>query len=402
VSKEAAFRWSLRGVVLVAVVLIVYWVAKNTYWDDIVVPTPFKGEAATDPQYALKKFLAALDMHVEAHRSFNSLPPTNTILFANDWHWDLIDSRRQKIEDWVRAGGRLVLDDTVIGIFGEFVELSGIERRFPEKSKDDEDRPSVPVARSEDDCATWDVSIDDRRVSQDVDHYSLCNIRPFGWLMTSNKTIWALRDKGGFQAVRVQIGQGTITVINAHPFDNRNFRDLDRGRLLVATMQLQHHDDVWLLTEADHPSLLTLVWQNGAAVVILFALFIAALCWRNAVRFGPLIARDDGARRSLVEQIRGTGWFILRLGGARTLYGAMVRALKEAAGRRISRFADLTPEQQVSALATHTELDRETLQEALYAPNAEDKAFDHSGSRHRLYRAIVTLEAARRALARAK
>src|SRR5215471_15410509 len=109
-NKEAAKRWGIRGALLIAFAVVGYWVAMNTYWDDAVVPTPLKGEAATDPQYAVKKFLEALDIHVESHRSFNSLPPTNSVLFVNAWHWDLIDSRRQKIEDWVRAGGRLVLD----------------------------------------------------------------------------------------------------------------------------------------------------------------------------------------------------------------------------------------------------------------------------------------------------
>ena len=43
---------------LVAIVLIalVAWVANNTYWGDVRVPMPPKGEALTNPFYAAQRF----------------------------------------------------------------------------------------------------------------------------------------------------------------------------------------------------------------------------------------------------------------------------------------------------------------------------------------------------------
>jgi hypothetical protein len=81
----------------------------------------------------------------------------------------------------------------------------------------------------------------------------------------------------------------------------------------------------------------------------------------------------------------------LRVGGSRTLYNAAVRSMREEAVRRISRFAQMTPEKQLDALVVRTGLDRNDLQQALFPISGH--------SRQQLYKAITLLESARRMLA---
>jgi hypothetical protein len=407
-NSEVARSWLIRTAFFAVVVLLAAWIANNTYWDDVVIPTPLKGEAATNPQYAVRVFLESLDVRVKERHTLDSLPPANAAIVMTDWHWDLIDSRRDKLEGWVRAGGRLIADNSLTGIFSGFSEFAGIELRVAEavkkkagaqkRARDSDDTAEAGVDESVEKCARWNVSIDAHSASGGRNQYSLCNLATLGWLVSEKKPIWAVRDKDGLQAVRVPIDEGSVTVINAKPFGNRTFRDVDRGALFVAATQLQRYDEVWLLTEADHPSLLSLIWQYGAPVVIVFALFIAVISWRNAVRFGPLSAPPDIARRSLAEQIRGTGWFIVRLGGVRTLYAAMLRALNEVAAQRIFGYDNLTPERKLAALVAHTGLDSEALKQAMSAAALDSGVFARRQSRHHLYRAIATLETARRVL----
>ena len=84
----------------------------------------------------------------------------------------------------------------------------------------------------------------------------------------ATEAVWALRDASGIQAMRVQVGRGSVTVVNAIPFLPGLF-DGDHGRLFVAATQLRRGDDVRFLSEDHHPSLLALLWRHGAAVVVL-------------------------------------------------------------------------------------------------------------------------------------
>jgi hypothetical protein len=90
----------------------------------------------------------------------------------------------------------------------------------------------------------------------------------------------------------------------------------------------------------------------------------------------------------MLEQIRGTGRFALQHGGGEALLAAVIRALDEAALRRIANYAGLSTAERASALARLTGLDRHALGTALH----------HAGSRrlHELPTTIALLEAARR------
>ena len=126
----------------------------------------------------------------------------------------------------------------------------------------------------------------------------------------------------------------------------------------------------------------------GAPVVVLFFIMLAALLWRGGVRFGPLSAAAERARRSIAEQIRGTGQFTIRLGGGKALHAASVRALHEAARRRIVGYASSAHAERVAAIAQVTGMDAEALEQAI----------NHGGARRAadLAQTIATLETARR------
>ena len=106
--------------------------------------------------------------------------------------------------------------------------------------------------------------------------------------------------------------------------------------------------------------------------------------------FGPLIAVPEKARRSLAEQIRGTGQFTLRFGGGRALHTATVRALREAAIRRLPAYDRMSAEDRVAAVSKLTAVLASELGPAL----------NYSGTRslHELRNVIAVLETARRRL----
>jgi hypothetical protein len=218
----------------------------------------------------------------------------------------------------------------------------------------------------------------------------VCGIDTSVSLTSSRATTWALRDDGKIEALRVAIGRGSVTVLNASPFRYRDFLQGDHPTLFVAATQLHHGDDVFFFTEEDRASLLALTWRYGAPVVLLLAALIVLALWRNTSRFGPLVAVPEKARRSLAEQIRGTGQFTLRFGGGRALHAAVVRALREAAIRKLPAYDRMSSEDRVAALAKLTGVLESELGPALH----------YSGARspHELRNVIAVLETARRRL----
>ena len=133
----------------------------------------------------------------------------------------------------------------------------------------------------------------------------------------------------------------------------------------------------------------SLILQTATRVLMpLLLLFAAFLLWRGAMRFGPLAPALIAARRSLADQIRGSGRFALHYGDGQSLHTACVRALEEAARRRISGYASLEPDERAAALARVTGFDRFSLSAAIYHPGRRTTG--------ELHRTIALLEAARR------
>jgi hypothetical protein len=401
-------RWVILATLLGVVGLVGWWIASNTYWSEATVPTPLRGEALKNPFYTAQKMAEALGATAERRQSLGTLSAHDSILVLTNWHWSVIEHRRKQLEAWVHAGGRLILDQSLVGGESELKAWSGLEVTYP-KDEDDaddamEDAGDASPEPTDDDnsklhfqysgsgrCGTLLASYSQK--SSDLrDSYSVCHMAWGSYITSSRPVFWALHDSDGMQAARIEIGTGSVTLLNAKPFGNRDLTQVDHGLLFVAITQLQRGDHVVFLSEEEHPGLLTLIWLSGKPVVMLAALLMAVALWRGAVRFGPLIAPTETARRSLAEQIRGTGLFILRYGGSQTLHAAMLRAIDEAARHRVVNYARLSSGERVGALARLAALDADKL----------GTAFHYSGNRgtHELQQTIATLETVRRVLLR--
>ena len=364
-----------------AAIALLIWVATHTYWAEVKVPMPPKGEAVTNPFYVVERFAQALGARAEWNRGL-TLPPPNGVVFISAWDWDLTSDRRQRIEQWVQSGGRLVVDKSLINSTDSFEKWSGIGQEATETHQ----RRAVPRRQAAARCYTLDENGDSQ------DRYSVCGMDATSKLKTTRRASWTLgRVPWGLQAVRVTVGRGSVTLINGLLFGNPQLLCGEGGLLFTAATQLHRGDDVEFLTDGTGGSLLALLWSYGWPVIVLAGLLIVLWLWRSGVRFGPLVAAADPARRSLAEQIRGTGQFIVRFGGGKALYAATARALNEAASRRVPRYERLNGEERVTALASLTGLGSAELSAALDDPAARRPK--------EIRKTIAFLEAARRRIA---
>ena len=386
-----------RGLkILITLLLLAFfgWIASNLSFKETQVKIPLRGEAARNPFYAAIKLSEALGAEAAWERVFIT-PPQDSVIMVSAWNWTLSRTRRERIERWVEAGGRLVVDQSLIGGFEEFQRWSGVSELVapPRKKHDDEEdaereRPSAEerallapfIPR---DCSTLIEDTSQRALK-------VCGLDESRSLVSSRKTLWALRDGAKIQALRTAVGRGSVTVINASPFRYREIFEGDHPQLFVTATQLHRGDALTFLTEENHASLLKLVWRFGAPVVLLLLTGIALGLWRATARFGPLAAPTEAARRSLAEQIRGTGQFALRFGGGESLHAATARALRAVALRRFPGYDRMSSEERVAVLARATGVRAEELGPAL----------NYSGARspHELRHVIAVIETARRRL----
>jgi hypothetical protein len=400
------------GLVALAFLVLVVWIARNTEWEIKAVRTPPRGEALTNPFYVPQRIVEELGATSEWNRTLIDPPPTDTVLVLHNWNWDLIEARRDALEAWVEAGGRLLVDSRLFGNSDAFEQWSGIRqevrdhRRASEHGQDEEvgegeeqpqqenRKPQLPE-RCRDLILNSGASDSDPQRSR----YFGCGFNGFQYLVTDRPSEWLLEDEFGGQVVRIRIGAGSITWYNAELTSERFFRfassppllDGENAAIFAHAVQLRRGDHVVFATEMQRASLLTLIWRHGAPAVALFLLLVALAVWRGSLRMGPLSPPAELARRSLAEQIRGTGRFIFKTNGGRSLHAAVVRALFEAARRHIPGFDRLAPRQRIEAIARIAKLDADTLAHAVDAGDLRRPA--------EFRRVIALLESVRRRVA---
>ena len=374
--------------VILAVLVIVgitVWVARNTHWEEITERTSLKGPALHNPFYAAQRLSELLGAQTRFRKEIVTPPPTDAVLVVAFWNWILIPERRDRIERWVHDGGRLVVGSDILS-YEDFDRWSGVRRQAEDKEQDNASRlKCAPLHhRLTVSPQTADTAASPR------EYFESCQFMGNG-LRATRKVDWRLLDNlGHTQALRIPIGRGSVTIIDALTFGNLDLLCGDSGALFAAATQLHRGDHIEFLTESEGGMLLKLLWTYGAPVIVLGLLLIALWLWRSGVRFGPLVAAADPARRSLAEQIRGTGLFTLRFGGGRALHAAAVRALSEAAARRLPHYDKLPGPERVEALAALTGMGAQELSAALEEP----------GERRRdIRRTIAVLETARRRVA---
>jgi len=377
-------RWAVGGLIVVLILGSVAWIASRTTWDEVEIPLPSTGEARTNPFYPVRELARGLGAAAEWRRSLE-LPPPDGVLVIGAWHWDLLPGRRQAIERWVDSGGRLVVDGIFEGGLGgglqSFQQWSGISARpLP--------APAIEaLIRESDDQNNCRALTSPDAAPDGMSRFTVCTGIPVGRLESRQPPRWQLTDVNGIHVLRVSMGRGSVTVLDQRAFHGTGPLLGDHAFLFAAATQLRANDTVIFLSDEERPSLLSLIWSTGAPVVVLFAVLIVFWLWRQLTRFGPTTAPPVPARRSLAEQVRGTGRFVLEHGNGEALHASARRALEETAGRYLPGYRSLTAEARIASLAALVRVDDAVMARAMNPLTYH---------RHEVRRAIALLERVRR------
>jgi hypothetical protein len=352
----------------------------------VQVPTPPRGEAARNRFFAVELLMKQLGVRVERKQGLDAMPPPQARLLLASPHWDLFPERAGRLRDWVQSGGHLVIPANIAAQreLAAWIPMEQVQRPPTPRRSMPSRRGNLPASEM------WCRPMQDAASAD----YRFCVAPPARELRPRAGVTpqWLLQGADhGVEMLRAPLGRGSVTVFGGMAVvQNREVLQADHAAIAAAALQLERGALVWMVTEESRTPLLAWLWDEAWVAVVLVLAFVLAAVWRSAARFGPVGAAPLPQRRSMKEQLAGTGEF-LRHRGAAALHAAQVRALHEAARARVPGYSQLATAAAMQAIARRTSLDAAALERAL-----------KPGVRRadRLPADLELLESARRRLAR--
>jgi hypothetical protein len=345
------------------------WMAFKLHWETITVPTPAKGEALTNPYYALEHFLAGLGIHPQEISTVRGLEP-EAVLVLEESGDELTHPPVAALESWVEAGGRLVISSALLEAYPPLRAWSGIKRAHrvrvpadgkpaspaPAQGKPAAPPPGLPFTTdSGADCPLMTVRADGQPTGQS---FRVCDTGPTLTFEGERAPAWSLSDDRGMHVIRTGVGFGEITVLEpADVLSNTMLKRADHAEMFAAAAGLRHHDTVLIFHPTTAAPLPVLLWRLIAPGILFLLAALLALAWRHAPTFGPPLPLPSPLRRSLAEQIRANARFAWRTRSLAGLRTSARRSLDEAAARHIVGYGSLDPSQRAERLAELTGLD---------------------------------------------
>lgn len=356
----------IRWVVVVLLALFGLWLVTATEWVEIEVDVPAKGEARRNELFALELFARELGARVEKQETLDRMPPAGAVLLLESPYWDMFPDRPARVRQWVEAGGHLVMQASTLdnSPLAAWVPVKGAKRP-PRPREEGRARKG-----REDPC---------REVAEragpglaDGARYRLCAWPWWQELHVAAAAVspsWLVQGAQGIELVRMPVGRGSVTVYGPRTLLNNGEvvrTGTDHAMLVSRALQVERGSALWLVPDEARPPLLLWIWQRGWVAVLLGLLAIAAWLWRGMVRFGPVGVVPPLQRRSMREQVAGTGSF-LQHHGPSALHQAQLRALQEAARLRLPGYALLRGDAALQRIAKATNLPAADLAAAMAA-----------------------------------
>ncbi|NML43686.1 DUF4350 domain-containing protein [Ramlibacter sp. G-1-2-2] len=356
-SRDTVIRIAVGGLALAGAL----WLANATEWVEVQVPRPPRGAAAKDSFFATEQVLKQMGARVERRQALEPLPPPGARLLLTSQYWHLFPERAEQLRRWIEAGGQLVVPATLL----DRRELAWLPLKPVDRTRDAQ---RIKRGVDKQDCYQVTEPAGLQAPGSDGQGFRFCGGPSFWRDLQPRENVapqWQLNGPYGVEMLRVPLGKGSVTAFGSWTFlNNREVLKGEHALALATALQLERGQAVWLVTEEARPPFLAWIWQNAWIAVLLAAAALAWWLWRGAVRFGPVGATPAPQRRSMREQVAGTGAFLQQHGTA-ALHAAQVRALQDAARARLPGFAQLTPLSVPQAIARATSLDANALTRAL-------------------------------------
>lgn len=357
--------WLLLAVIALAAVGLV---ALQLEKEEITLPVPASGPAATNAWYGVERLLGARGVPTTSVPLLRELPETNAaiLLFSRGQ----TDGQIARLRAWVEQGGhllvvadprdlerqaeadtevvlldRLLMELGVMWLSGGDPPVFGATSFAPPQGG-----PSLTIEA----LPSW------------------VRAAPF-----SSPQLWP-EPTGSAEApaaapmLRLAVGAGWVTVLPSAEFlDNDHLGERDHALLLWSLLQRDGPPAAALLVYRDQPpSLWALIFQHADAVLWSGATLLALWLWGASLRFGPPLPEPAPARRSLVEHVLAVGEYLWR----QQHHAVLLRSARRRVLRRVLGLDAAGPPglAVIESVAAETGVEPELVREALHGGGPHD------------------------------
>ena len=332
-----------------------YWFYSN--FDKVIEEKdlgPIK-EVKANPFFAAEKFLAEVGKSASTHKNFSildqQLESTDTVIIESS-RVGLSESKRNSINDWIEAGGHLIVLATEIyddekGTSRDIL-LDELGIRLYENynySWDNEDGDNLATFVFED----TDV---ETSVDFSLDFYLQDN---------SGDATFVGGNEYSDLFAQYQQGDGMISVVTDMNIWKNWYID-DRDHAMFLYQLVGGGENVIFLYNTIQPSLLSLMFERIPMIVISFLAIIGVFLFSYSWRKGPPKSDLIISQREIMQHIEAAGEFSFRNDNGRRLLKALTQTLEVRLRKSIHNYSKLEPKDQITKLYHLTGINRNELE----------------------------------------
>jgi hypothetical protein len=356
------------------------------YYEPVVqtVEVGMRGEAAANQFLAVERLLPRLGFSVRRCDGELGLPPPDHVLLLLNRSEPVARLRQAELLGWMRQGGRLIVTptmdwedprstvrllrnaglgdspDQLLAAFG--VKVKVLDEKVPALRNRKVRLPLAPVQ--------------DHGVVRVLDDVRLIDTRA--------AAAYARGDELGPTLLVFHHGKGELTVLNSGSFLFNHLlgKDDDAAFLLWLVLGRRGSVDrpapkgVELSAYDEMPALVTLLAQHAWTFLVPALLLVAALAWRAAARFGPLLPDPPDERRALLEHLEAAGrwlWHGDHGRQRRILLDGVRRGLRVRLEARRPAWSKLAEPELIQRLGAAAGMAPQLVAEALHGSGIEDE-----------------------------
>ncbi len=350
----------------------VRWFLANHERESKPIRVDVAPEARRNPLLAAERFLRRRGIEVQSVTGRDRLlrPPREPgVLLVHRFGPSLPQAREQELLRWVEAGGHLIV--TAGRAWDEERQTSGnrlldrfgvrLRQRSDEPQADDPEGPGSEVREQVDFPGfpqPLEVAFDVGRSLED----------------SQARADWTLRGRSGIHLLQLAVGGGRLSILSDNRWmTNDGIGEADNALLLA--LLVGDADRVWLLYNANMPSLLVLVWRFAPYPVVSLGLWLVFWLCRLTSRSGPLLQVSGSTRRNLLEHLDAAAAFGWRTDRAEHLFKSSRSSVEQLWRRRHPALAELARREACSRIARRSGLAPRAVEAALYGSVVKDREF---------------------------
>ncbi|WP_455203323.1 DUF4350 domain-containing protein [Kaarinaea lacus] len=372
--------------ILVAIVLVVGSVGLFlVYFEQVEeeITTDYSLKARHNPFLAAERFIEKLGNHVSSSRERDKLEQALlgddiSVIITGYSHTLEKPERRERLLNWIRRGGHLVLEVKVNSNLEDVVS----QRPFLDEFG------VTPVSKNlflED----YEEQQTQVQIYQDGAVFQASFLPRYSLEVSGDKAHLLAGDDNGTHLAEFEVGEGLVTLLSdMDVWRNAAIGELDHAALLAEVLG-KSPGQIWILHYIHMPSLFEIIWRDAKWVVVPLLAFLLFFLWSLNNRFGPFAIFVKRQRRSLLEHIEAAGHFDWRFNQGVTLLAGVRGDLFQYIESRHPNWEGKGDTEKLNWIAEKTKIPEAQVNHALHGNCQNHTAFLH---------AISTLQTIRKLL----